>query len=1227
MKKHIFITLIILLTSLLSINAQNWEEISKSLSIPYLNASNEQFGASIDIDGNYAVVGAPGYNNNSGRAFVLYFDGTNWAKIATLTQSSPIEGLNVGYSVSISGDNIAVGCSTYPTLVHGKVFVYTKPTTGWQDMTETAVISNTSSGYYSYFGKSVEITNDIIIVGEENLSIQGRVNIYKKPGTEWTNMTNTSAVLSATNLSSSDHFGASISYDNDIIVVGAYSNSTNGASAGSAYVFEKPITGWENMTESAILTATDVEAYDKFGFKVAISGDYIAISSIGDDDSGSNNGAVYIFKKPLSGWTNATEDQKLTTSDSPSSAELGKSLKMENSTLLIGSNYESSYVGAMYCFTESAGIWSNTATIRATDRNTYDYFGADFAVSGNNILIGKYGDPSNFKNSGSVYSTFLPLSGYTEISDKINASTYLTNGLEYFGTSIDIDGNFAVVGAYGYQNRKGCAYILQKTGANWETIAKLTASNGQTDDFFGYSVAISGDYVVVGNPNSDENGFNYGSAYIFKKPATGWEEMTETQKITSVYTYGNFGQSVDIQQNLLIIGAPNSEAGRGSAIIFENISETWTQKAILKQSGTDLARIGFSVKINDTVAIVGGNYATNGSVRTGAIFVYNSTNWSNMTETIKINPPDGNEGDQFGFSVGLSDSTIVVGAPYNDETGTNYGSVYVYQNNNLKAKLTASTSTSMFGFDVDISNDNIIVGANYSTNSIYQDGSAYIFAKPSTGWVNATENQKITASDYSYSAHFGNAVALQNNNCLIGANNSSVNGYNSGSAYYFLNIPTPDVQSSEIVFSNLSQNSVNIDWTDGNGSERLVFIAQSTTGEVLPINNVDYSANTEFGLGDNIDNWYCVFNGDTHIGGIDITGLNIGTEYRVMICERNSGNLTIKYLTTTQTNNPANFKTWIDLLPVDYSIVNEQLTNTTSEMEYELAGNNSWITCDETTTNSVHFVEGTVIVREISNPDNSRLIATLTELSAPYFSIDYLTEQTNETIPATIEYNSDNDFSTPNIIGTNTNLSLTSGTDLYFRFIATETELPSAVFNLIVPGRPEAPTNGVVDDNNNTFDWTNNVNFVELADYEFSFDAGNTWNICTEKPINVGNISLNAGSLQLRVLASNNNGFERFNGNTLSSESAYTLAVNIDDLNNISINIYPNPAKNFINIILQDNIKSTNLEIINENGQILITKLNISNKTTIDLSNFSKGIYFIKLINKNNTILKKVIIQ
>ncbi|MBN2893568.1 MAG: T9SS type A sorting domain-containing protein [Bacteroidales bacterium] len=1227
MKKYSFIAFILFFASFFSIDAQNWEEISKSLPIPYLNATNEQFGISVDIDGNYAVVGAPGYNNNSGRAFVLYYDGTNWTNIATLTQSNPIEGLNVGYSVAIKGDNIVVGCNTYPSLISGKVFVYTKPVTGWEDMTETAVLSNTGSGYYSYFGRSVEITDDIIFVGEDNLAVQGRVNIYEKPGTDWANMTNPTAMLSATNLSNSAHFGSSISYDNDVIVVGAYTNYVGGINEGSAYVFEKPETGWEDMTETAILSASDIEANDKFGFKVAISGDYIAISSTGDDDSGTNNGAVYIYEKPVLGWTDATEDQKLTTTDSPSSAEFGKSLKMESSTLLIGSNYESSYVGAVYAFTESSGTWSNTATIRATDRNTYDYFGNDFAISGNNILIGKYGDPYNYKYSGAVYSTFLPISGYTEISDKIAASTYLTNGYEYFGTSIDIDGDYAVVGAYGYQNQTGCAYILQKINNNWETIARITASDGLDDDYFGYSVAISGDYVVVGSPYCDENGFNSGAFYVFKKPTNGWEDMTETQKTNSIYTYGSFGYSVDIQQNLLIIGAPNSVIGKGSAIIYENISETWTQKAILTQTGTDLARLGYSVAINDTIAIVGANYSTNGSVRTGAVFVYNSQDWSDMTESYKITSPDGIEGDQFGFSIGISDTTFVISAPYNDEKGSNFGAVYVYENNNLKAKLTTLTTTSLLGFSVDISNDIIIAGASYSTNSIYQDGASYIFEKPVSGWANATENQKIKASDYSYAAHYGSAVAIENNYCLVGANFSGDNGYNSGSVYFIKNVVAPTEQDSNIVFTNLSQNSVNLNWSDGNGEERLVFITQNTSGEVAPIDNTDYTANTEFGLGGNIDNWYCVFNGVSHNGGIDITGLNAGTEYRVMVCEKNSGSTTIKYLVSTENNNPANFKTWIDLSLVDYNVLNGQLTNTTSEMEYELTGNNNWITCEETTTNSVDFIEGTVIVREIAKTDNNRLIVTLTEPSAPSFTIDYIAEQTNETIPSTIEYNYDNDFYSSNIIGTNTNLSLTPGTDVYFRFISTETELASAVLNFVVPNKPEAPTNGIVDDNNNTFDWTNNVNFGEIADYEFSLDAGNTWNICTEKPIIVGNIDLNAGDLQLRVLASNNNGFERFTGNALLSEVVYTYYVNIPDLNKLTINIYPNPAINFINIDLKDNTRSINLEIIDESGKILMTKSNISDKTTIDLYNFSKGIYFIKLTNESETFLKKIIIQ
>lgn len=126
--------------------------------------------------------------------------------------------------------------------------------------------------------------------------------------------------------------------------------------------------------------------------------------------------------------------------------------------------------------------------------------------------------------------------------------------------------------------------------------------------------------------------------------------------------------------------------------------------------------------------------------------------------------------------------------------------------------------------------------------------------------------------------------------------------------WFFNQAPAPTEQALNIVVSDILENSAVINWDDGNGDKRVVFIIEDNTGEVLPVDNTSYIANTEFGTGDEIDGWFCVFNEDTH-SDLLITGLTPETEYRVMVCEYTGNTESELYLTITNTDNPVNFTT------------------------------------------------------------------------------------------------------------------------------------------------------------------------------------------------------------------------------------------------------------------------------------------------------------------------------
>ncbi len=209
--------------------------------------------------------------------------------------------------------------------------------------------------------------------------------------------------------------------------------------------------------------------------------------------------------------------------------------------------------------------------LNASDGAVYDYFGISVAISGDYAVVGAYGGADAGLNSGSAYIFKRDGTAWTEQA-KITAS----DGAAYdcFGYSVAISGDYAVVGAWADADNgaaSGSAYIFKRDGTAWTEQAKITASDGAAYDRFGVSVAISGDYAVVGAHTDDDAGMDSGSAYIFKRDGTAWEEQA---KITASdgAAYDCFGISVAISGDCAVVGASGDDdagSNSGSAYIYD----------------------------------------------------------------------------------------------------------------------------------------------------------------------------------------------------------------------------------------------------------------------------------------------------------------------------------------------------------------------------------------------------------------------------------------------------------------------------------------------------------------------------------------------------------------------------------------------------------------------------------------------------------------------------------
>ena len=371
-----------------------------------------------------------------------------------------------------------------------------------------------------------------------------------------------------------------------------------------------------NDTELSIISeakvlAGDEDSFDSFGFTVCVDGD-TALVGVYDDDLLDASGNDYL------------QD-----------------------------------AGSVYVFVRNNGVWSEQAKLVASDRACNDFFGCSVSISGDTALVGAYGDDIVIGDSGEPISdagssyVFVRSNGVWSEQAKLVASD-VSNGEDFFGYSVSISGNTALVGAYRDDivcgdsgpttYDAGSSYVFVRSNGVWSEQAKLVASDGEYKDFFGYSVSISGNTVLVGAYRDDiiigDSGdliSDAGSSYVFVRNNGVWSEQAKL--VASDVSDGEhedfFGYSVSISGNTALVGAYRDEI-------------------VISDTGPTISNMGSS-----------------------HVFVRSNGVWSEQT---KLVASDGNYEGYFGRSVSISGDTALVGAynPLNYMPGSE-GSAYFYK--------------------------------------------------------------------------------------------------------------------------------------------------------------------------------------------------------------------------------------------------------------------------------------------------------------------------------------------------------------------------------------------------------------------------------------------------------------------------------------------------------------------------------------------------------------------
>lgn len=471
------------------------------------------------------------------------------------------------------------------------------------------------------------------------------------------------------------------------------------ADAGAVY----PLTIDPTFTQQAYLKAAVTDSNDTFGMSVAISGDTAVVGAIWEDgvignpnvnsSSFFDSGATYVFVRNAGMWT---QQAYLKASNLGVSDMFGSSVAISGDTIVVGAIGEdggngvetdnsAANAGAAYVFVRSGGVWTQQAYLKASNAGAGDEFGSAVAISGDTIVVAAMKEDSN-------------------------------------ATTVNGDGS------NNSASTSGAAYVFARNAGGWNQEAYLKASNAEAADQFGYSVAVSGETVVVGanqesssatgvNGNQASNSRTWaGAAYVYVRSGGVWSQEAYL-KASDTLNNDEFGAAVAISGDTLAVGAQYEDsaatgvngvqnnvdvADAGAVYVFVRSGSSWAQEAYVKASNTGINdHFGMTLAMSGATMVVGafedsnavgvdGDQSNNLAGNSGAAYVF-SRNAGVWSQQAYLKASNTHLGDQFGWSIGISGDTVIVGANSEDSNaigvnGTqtdvtskyNSGAAYVY---------------------------------------------------------------------------------------------------------------------------------------------------------------------------------------------------------------------------------------------------------------------------------------------------------------------------------------------------------------------------------------------------------------------------------------------------------------------------------------------------------------------------------------------------------------------
>ncbi len=738
----------------------------------------EHLGVGVAVDGDTMIAGGPSAFD-VGVAWVFKRDEAGrWRGEQKLAAPDGIANNDFGFSVAISGDTAIIGAHNDDDLgsESGSAYVFIRTDGVWSLQQK---LNPSDGAAEDWFGLCVSISGDTAVIGsmfdDDGGSRSGSVYVFHRAGEVWTQQQK----LAASDPTAGKWFGRSVSISGETIVAGALGDSVSGTNSGAAYVFARAGTTWSQEQK---LTAADASALDYFGSVVSVDVDTILIGAYGDDDRGSESGSAYVYTRTVRSWD---LQQKLTASDAGADDSFGDSVAISGDTVVIGASADENSTGSAYVFTRSSGVWSQQDKLTASDRSEGDRFAGRVAVSGDTVAVGANWDGYYGGTAPGAAYAFVRSEGAWSQHQKLSGAN-IAEG-DQFGSSVVISADTVVVGGSNDDEGGdvcGAIWVLKQTESGWVDLQKLIPSDPGEWKGLGDSVSISGDTILAGAPLDSDNGDFSGSAYVFTSTGGVWSQQ---QKILAPDGAADdwFGIASCIYGDTAIIGSFADESYTGAAYVFTRTADVWSfQQKLTASDATAGDEFGYSISLLEDTVLIGAPADDTGA---GSAYVFTQSEGA-WTEQAKLMASDRASFDSFGLSVSASGNTALVGAYEDDDGGYRSGSAYVFTRSEgawtQQQKLTASDATTedSFGISVSVSGSMAVIGADRLYGEGERMSAAYVFTRGGEAW---TEQERLTAADSVPGDLFGREVSTDGDQVLVGAWSNDGLGDNAGAAYVY----------------------------------------------------------------------------------------------------------------------------------------------------------------------------------------------------------------------------------------------------------------------------------------------------------------------------------------------------------------------------------------------------------------------------------------------------------